>query len=73
MNNVYVEAFNNQTFNEDGNESAILRIKYYNPFDFMFQYLPVKGKVKNIDVNRMRTGYILDILRSADFQEIIKK
>ena len=25
MNNVYVEAFNNQTFNEDGDESAILK------------------------------------------------
>ena len=27
-NNVYVEAFNNQTFNQDGVESAILKIKY---------------------------------------------
>ena len=27
MNNVYVEAFNNQTFNQDGDESAIIRIK----------------------------------------------
>ena len=27
MNKTYVDAFNNQTFNEDGNESAILRIK----------------------------------------------
>ena len=27
MKDVYVEAFNNQTFNEDGNESAILTIK----------------------------------------------
>ena len=26
MNNVYVEAFNNQTFNQDGDESAILRV-----------------------------------------------
>ena len=25
MDNVYVEAFNNQTFNQDGDESAILR------------------------------------------------
>ena len=38
MNNVYVEAFNNQTFNQDGNESAILRIKYYNPPDLLFQH-----------------------------------
>ena len=27
MKDVHVQAFNNQTFNEDGNESAILRIK----------------------------------------------
>ena len=27
MNDVYVEAFNNETFNEDGDESAILTIK----------------------------------------------
>ena len=27
MNDVYVEAFNNQIFNQDGNESAILGIK----------------------------------------------
>ena len=37
MNNVYVEAFNNQTFNQDGDESAILGIKYYNPRDLIFQ------------------------------------
>ena len=27
MNNVYIEAFSNQTFNQNGNESAILKIK----------------------------------------------
>ena len=46
MNDVYVEAFNNQAFNEDGDESAILTIKYYNPPDLIFQHLPVKEKVK---------------------------
>ena len=46
MNKTYVEAFNNQTFNEDGDESAILTIKYYNPPDLIFQHLPVKEKVK---------------------------
>ena len=40
LNNIYVEAFNNQTFHQDGNESAILRIKYYNPPNLMFQHLP---------------------------------
>ena len=54
MNDVYVKAFNDQTCIEDGNESAILRIKYYNPPDLIFQHLPVKEKVKKIEVNRMR-------------------
>ena len=66
LNDVYVEAFNNQTFNEDGNESAILTIKYYNPPNLIFQQIPVKEKVKKIEVNRMRNGYIIDTLTSVD-------
>ena len=42
MNDVYVEAFNIQMFNQDGDEYATLRKKYYNPPDLIFQYLPVK-------------------------------
>ena len=72
MNIVYVEAFNNQTFNQDGDESAILRIKYYNPCDLIFQHLPVGEKVKTIEVNRMRNGYIIETLTSVDIQEIVK-
>ena len=37
MNDVYVEAFKDQTFNQDGNESAIIKIKYYNPPNLIFQ------------------------------------
>ena len=33
MNDVYVQAFNNQSFNRDGNESAVLKTKYFNPPD----------------------------------------
>ena len=72
MNKTYVEAFNNQTFNEDGDESAILTIKYYNPPDLIFQHLPIKEKVKKIEVNRMRNGYIIDTLTSVDICEIVK-
>ena len=72
MNNVYVEAFINQTFNQDGHESAILRIKYYNPPNLIFQHLPVKEKVENVEVNRMRNGYIIDTLTSVDICEIVK-
>ena len=46
MNDVHVEAFKNQSFNQDGDESAILKIKNYNAPDLIFQHLPVKGKVK---------------------------
>ena len=72
MNDVYVEAFNIQTFNEDGDESAILTIKYYNPPDLIFQHLPLEEKVKKIEVNRKRNGYVIDTLTSVDIQEIGK-
>ena len=72
MNDVYLEAFNNQTFKEDGDESAILTIKYYNPPDLIFEHLPVKEKVQKIEVNRMRNGIIIDTLTSVDIQEIVK-
>ena len=71
-NDVYVEAFNNQSFNEDGNESAILTINYYNPPDLIFQHLPIKEKVKKLEVNRMRIGYTIDTLTSVDNQEIVE-
>ena len=45
MNNVYLEAFNKQTFNQDGDESAILKTKFYNPPNLIFQHLPIKEKV----------------------------
>ena len=48
MKDVYVEAFNFQTFNQDGNESAILKIKYYNTPNLKLRHLPVKDKVKDI-------------------------
>ena len=51
MNDVYVEAFNNQSFNEDGDESGILTIKYHNPPDLIFQHLPIKEKVEKVEVN----------------------
>ena len=72
MNNIYVEAFNIQTFNQDGNESAILGIKYNNPPDPIFQHLPIKEQVKIIEVNRMRIGYTIDILTNVGIQEIVQ-
>ena len=58
LNEMYVEAFNNRTFNQDGNENAIIRIKFYKPPNLIFQHLLVKEKVYKIEVNRMKNGYI---------------
>ena len=69
----FVEAFNIQTFNHDGNECAILRSNYYKPPNLIFQHLPIKDKVKNIEDIVIRNGHIIDTLTSDDYQEIIKK
>ena len=66
MNDVFVEAFNNQTFNQVGDESAIVTNQYYNPPDLLFQILPVQEKVKKEEVNRMRIGQIIDTFTSVD-------
>ena len=46
INYVYVEAFNNEIFNQDGVESALLRIKYHNPSNLIFQFYQSKKKLK---------------------------
>ena len=72
MNVVHVEAFNIQTFNQDGNESAILKTNYCNQHDLIFQHLSVKEKVKYIEVNRMRNGFIIDTLFCVDNRKTVK-
>ena len=72
LNDISVETLIDRTFNQDGNESAILRINFYNQPNLVFQPLPVTEKVKNIEVNRMRNCYIIDTLTSVDIQEIAK-
>ena len=72
MNDAVVGAFNNQIFNQDGSESAILKINYYNPLGLIIQHLPVKETVNKIEVNRMRNEYVIDTLTTVDVQEIVK-
>ena len=72
MKNVSVGAFHNQTFNQDGGESAILRTKYYNPPNLIFHHLPVKEKVRKLEVNKVRNGYIIETSTSVDICEIGK-
>ena len=50
MNEVFVEAFNNKTFNQDGNESSLLRMKHYNPPNPILQDIPVKAKLKTSEL-----------------------
>ena len=69
MNEDLVNKFNNQTFTRG---SAILKIKYYNPKKLIVQHLPVKEKEKEIEINRMRRGYIIDYLTSVDIQQIVE-
>ena len=69
MNDELVEKFNNQTFTQG---SAILKVKYYNPKNLIVQHLPVEEKEKKIEINRMRNGYIIQVLTSVDIQEIVK-
>ena len=72
MNDVYFEAFNNQTFNQNTNESAILRKNFYNPPNLIFQHSPVKEKNEKKEVKRMRIGCIIDTLTSVEFCKNVK-
>ena len=72
MNDAVVGAFNNQIFNQDGSESAILKIIYYNPPALIIQHLAVKETLNKIEVNRMRNEYVIDTLTTVDVQEIVK-
>ena len=69
MNNKLVKTFNNGNFNQG---SAIFKIKYYNAKNLIVQHIPVKEKVKKIENDCMRNGYIIDNLTSVDIQEIVK-
>ena len=68
MNDEIVNQFNTKTFTK----SAILKIKYYNPVDIVLQHIPVKEEVNKIEVNRLRNGYIVDVLTSVDTQENVR-
>ena len=69
MNDDLVNKLSNQTFTQG---SAILKIKYYNPRNLIVEHIPVKEKGKKIEINRMRNGYITQVLTSFDIQEIVK-
>ena len=43
MNDVFVETYYNQTFNQDGNESPFLKMNNFNPPNLIFHYRPTKS------------------------------
>ena len=50
MNDMFVNDFIVQLFNQDGKDSPIFKIKYCNPPHPIFQHLPAKEKVRDIEV-----------------------
>ena len=71
LNDTLVTDFNIISFNKDGNDSEFLEIKYYNPPNLIFRHLPIKEKIGNSKVKRMRIGYIIDTLTLLAVCEIV--
>ena len=69
MNKELVGKFNNHTFTRG---STILKTKYYNLQKLIIQHLPIKEKVKKMEINRLRNGLIVDVLTSVGIQENVK-
>ena len=72
MNDVFANDIINQTFNQDGNNSALLKKKILHPPSLIFQHLAVKEKVENVELNRRRKSHNIDTLTPVDIQEIVK-
>ena len=68
-NDELVEKFNTGNFTKG---IAVLRIKYYNPKNFIVQHISVAEKEKKIEINCMRNGYIIDHLTSVDIHEFVE-
>ena len=69
MINKLVEKLNIQTLTQG---SAISKYKYYSLKNLIVQHIPIKERKKKIEINRMRSGYIVDVLTSVEIQEIVK-
>ena len=69
MNDELVEKFKTGKFNQG---SAILRIRYFKPKKLFVQHLPLKEKVKKIEVNCLLNSYIVDVLTSVYIQQTAK-
>ena len=72
MNDIFVNDFNNKIFKKDGIDSPVSKMKHYNPPNLSSRNLAIKGRIKNIEVNLLRNGYIKDTLTSVDICENVK-
>ena len=57
--NALLDNFNKGNFIQG---SAILKVKYYNSPDIIFQNQLVKERVKEAEVNRIRNAFLIDTL-----------
>ena len=73
MNDVCVKAFNKKTFDQEFDESAILKIKFYNPHNLIFQHLSFNENVGKRKVNQIKDGYVAGTLASIDIHEIVER
>ena len=78
MSDAVCSLFNSGRRNEL-KRSAFLTVKYHNPENLIFQHLSVKEKIENPyennrleEINRMRSGIIIDTLTRVDIVEIVK-
>ena len=69
MNDELVESFNSGSFSKN---SAILKMKFFNPKKLVVQRLPIQERENDIEINRMGNGYTVYTLTSVDIQEFNK-
>ena len=67
MNDEIVKKFTEGFFTQG---SAFLKVKYYDPKNLIVQHLPLKERVKKMEIYRMRNVSIIGALTSVDIQEI---
>ena len=79
MNESVCSFFNSGRWNEL-NRCVFLTVKYHNPENLVFQHLPVKEKIINPcknngfeEINRTRTGVLIDTFTSVDVVERAKR
>ena len=69
MNDEFVERFNSNIVNQG---TAILKVKYYNPPELIFQHPPVEERLNIIEGIGMGNVFIIETVTSFDIKGIIR-